>query len=123
MIIITIRILAARLNMLTGTPMRLSRTRTIMAMTIIITSTTMATSDKNQSFGNAEKTLKTKADIVAALKASIDYCDATFAKMNDQMGREETDLMGQKSPRLSVPGGWAWPVIADRLAWTWLALP
>ena len=58
----------------------------------------LATSDKAQSFGNAEKTMQKKADIQAALKAAFVYCDAAFQKLDDQSGRETTDLMGQPQP-------------------------
>jgi uncharacterized damage-inducible protein DinB len=62
----------------------------------------IASGDKSQAFGNTEKSKTAKADILAALQASIEYCNGAFARMNDQLGREETDLMGSKAPRLSV---------------------
>jgi uncharacterized damage-inducible protein DinB len=62
----------------------------------------LAITDKAQSFGNAEKALSKKADIQAALKAAFAYCDAAFQKLNDQTGREATDLMGRQSPRLAI---------------------
>lgn len=61
-----------------------------------------ASGDKSQTFGNTEKTKTSKADIVQALKASVEYCKAVYSKMDDTAGREVTDMMGSKGPRLSV---------------------
>jgi uncharacterized damage-inducible protein DinB len=61
-----------------------------------------AIGDTSRSYGNAEKTMSTKADIVAALKDAIAYCNGAFDKLNDQTGREPTSSMGDKAPRLAI---------------------
>jgi uncharacterized damage-inducible protein DinB len=61
-----------------------------------------AIGDTSRSFGNTEKTMSKKADIVAALKDAIAYCNAAFEKLNDQTGREPTSSMGERTPRLAT---------------------
>jgi DinB superfamily len=63
-----------------------------------------AIGDKTKSFGNAEKTMTKKTEIVAALKAAFAYCDAAFEKVNDQTGKEVTDFMNRQTPRLMALG-------------------
>lgn len=48
-----------------------------------------------------EKAAKTKADIVKALDASLAYCDAAFASLDDKSAGEMVDMPfgGEKSPR------------------------
>ncbi|HKI86354.1 MAG TPA: DinB family protein [Thermoanaerobaculia bacterium] len=56
--------------------------------------------EKNPSPG-VEKTKKSKADLVAALKASYKYCDAAFSLPDKDTGRDVV-LFGQKQSRLSA---------------------
>lgn len=43
---------------------------------------------------NLEETLTTKADIVAGLKAAMEYCDGVYAAMTDAEGAEMRDMFG-----------------------------
>jgi len=53
--------------------------------------------------GGAEKGKTSKADLVAALNASIAYCDKVFASLNDQKGLESVKFFnGNQTPRISV---------------------
>jgi uncharacterized damage-inducible protein DinB len=61
----------------------------------------VASGDK-RGFGTAEKTKTTKADLMAALKESVAYCDGAFAQMNDVTGAETVAMFGSQMPRLSV---------------------
>lgn len=45
---------------------------------------------------------ETKAELVAALKAAGDFCDAAFTSMNDAAGAEKVQLFGMNKPKL----GW-----------------
>ncbi len=49
-----------------------------------------------------EKTMKTKAEIGAALKEAFAYCDATFAGMTDATAAEIIPFFGMKSTRLGI---------------------
>jgi uncharacterized damage-inducible protein DinB len=49
-----------------------------------------------------EKTAKTKAEIVSALKESFAYCDAAYAKMTDASARETVAFFGQQMSRIGV---------------------
>ena len=49
-----------------------------------------------------EKTLKTKAEIVAALKEAFAYCDATYAKMTDANAAETAAFFGMKITKLGA---------------------
>jgi uncharacterized damage-inducible protein DinB len=50
-----------------------------------------------------EKTRKTKAELVAALKASTQYCARAYAQ-TDQAAQQKTKLFGQERTRLFVLG-------------------
>ncbi|HJT88657.1 MAG TPA: DinB family protein [Bryobacteraceae bacterium] len=43
-----------------------------------------------------------KADLVAALKASFDYCDSVYDSMNDNTGAEKVKMFGREMTRLGV---------------------
>ena len=49
-----------------------------------------------------EKTAKTKADIVAALKDAFAYCDAAYADLTDAKAAEIVDFFGRKATRLGI---------------------
>lgn len=49
-----------------------------------------------------EKTAKTKAEIVAALKDAFGYCDAAYAKMTDASAVETVPAFGQKATRIGI---------------------
>jgi uncharacterized damage-inducible protein DinB len=49
-----------------------------------------------------EKTAKTKAEIVAAVKDAFAYCDASFAKMTDASAVETVTFFGQKLARIGI---------------------
>ncbi len=51
---------------------------------------------------NAEKTLKTKAELVAALKASTDYCDAAVERLVQGQAPEQVKFFGRDRAGLSV---------------------
>jgi uncharacterized damage-inducible protein DinB len=51
---------------------------------------------------NIEKTAKTKAEIVGALKEAFAYCDATYAKMTDATAAEPLKFFGMTLTRLGV---------------------
>lgn len=62
-----------------------------------------AVSDKSKNFGDFEKQKKTaKADLVSALKASVAYCDAAFAKMDETMAAENVPFFKRQLPRLAI---------------------
>jgi uncharacterized damage-inducible protein DinB len=56
----------------------------------------------NQIDKGVEKTAKTKAEIVAALKEAFAYCDAAFAKMNDASAVETVTFFGRPMTRIGV---------------------
>ena len=45
---------------------------------------------------------KTKAELVAALKASFDYCDPIYNSMTDAMGAERVMMFGRQMTKLGV---------------------
>jgi uncharacterized damage-inducible protein DinB len=49
-----------------------------------------------------EKTAKTKAEIMAALKDAFAYCDATYAKMNDAGAAEIVTFFNMKVTKLGA---------------------
>jgi uncharacterized damage-inducible protein DinB len=49
-----------------------------------------------------DKTKTAKADIVAVLKASVAYCDASYDALTDARGAEIISYYGQDHPRLVV---------------------
>jgi uncharacterized damage-inducible protein DinB len=49
-----------------------------------------------------EKTAKTKADIVAALKTAFAYCDSAYAKMTDATAGQMVDFFGRKAARVGI---------------------
>ncbi len=51
---------------------------------------------------NIEKTLKTKAEIVTALKEAFAYCDGVWAGMTDATAAQPISLFGMKMTKLSV---------------------
>jgi uncharacterized damage-inducible protein DinB len=61
----------------------------------------MATEGKMVDKG-IEKTAKTKAEIVAALKAAFGYCEAAYAKITDASAVETVPAFGQKATRIGI---------------------
>jgi uncharacterized damage-inducible protein DinB len=49
-----------------------------------------------------EKTAKTKADIVAAVKEAFAYCDSAYSKMTDASAAEMVSFFGRKASRLGI---------------------
>ena len=49
-----------------------------------------------------EKTLTTKAEIVAALKEAFAYCDGAYAKMTDAGAAEMVSFFGMKATKLGI---------------------
>ena len=49
-----------------------------------------------------EKSAKTKAEIVAALKDAFAYCDAGYAKLTDASAVELVSAFGQKATRIGI---------------------
>lgn len=49
-----------------------------------------------------EKTMTTKAEIVAALKTAFAYCDSAYANMTDANAAETVSLFGRKLTKLGV---------------------
>ena len=60
-----------------------------------------ATEDKSAG-KDVEKTAKTKAEIVDALKAAFAYCDAAYAKMTDATASDIISVFGMKATRIGV---------------------
>jgi uncharacterized damage-inducible protein DinB len=58
----------------------------------------MALGDKAPDEGDVEKTAKTKAAIVAALKESNAYCERAYAQSDDKVNGP-VDIFGQQHPR------------------------
>lgn len=52
--------------------------------------------------GNAESTWSTKADLVAALKASFDFCDSAYNGLTDASATEQIRMFGGMRSRLSA---------------------
>jgi len=61
----------------------------------------MALGEKNPA-PQIEKTKTTKADLVAALKAAIAYCDKAYDSMTDAEGAKMVKLFGNDTPKLGV---------------------
>lgn len=56
-----------------------------------------------QKMGDAEKSKTTKADLVAALKASFDYCDGVYNSLTDADAASMVTLFGpRKATKLAV---------------------
>jgi uncharacterized damage-inducible protein DinB len=56
-----------------------------------------------QKMGDAEKTKTTKADLVAALKASFDYCDGVYNGLTDADAATKVTMFGpNKATKLAV---------------------
>ncbi|HUA22394.1 MAG TPA: DinB family protein [Bryobacteraceae bacterium] len=55
-----------------------------------------------QKMGDAEKTKTSKADLVAALKASFDYCDGVYNSMTDAEGAQTVKMFGRDRAKLGV---------------------
>ena len=51
---------------------------------------------------DAEKTKTSKAELIAALKEAVSYCNKTYAAMTDTKGGEPVKLMGMDFARLTV---------------------
>lgn len=61
----------------------------------------MALGDKNPG-SKIEQTKTTKADLVAALKESVAYCDKAYDSMTDASGSETVKLFGMDMPKFGV---------------------
>ena len=55
-----------------------------------------------QKMGDAEKTKTSKTDLVAALKASFDYCDGVYDSMTDAEGAQTVKMFGRDRIKLGV---------------------
>jgi len=55
-----------------------------------------------QKRGEAERTKTSKADLVAALKESFDYCDTVFAALTDASGAQMIKMFGGERSRLGA---------------------
>jgi len=60
-----------------------------------------ATGEKNPGL-NIEKTKTTKAELVAALKEAIAYCDKAYDSMTDATGAQTVKLFGTDIPKFGV---------------------
>ncbi len=63
----------------------------------------MATGDAPRQENDIEKSKKSKADLVAALKASTEYCNKAYAQ-DDQAAQGKIKLFGQERTRLHALG-------------------
>jgi uncharacterized damage-inducible protein DinB len=61
-----------------------------------------ATAKGERKMGDAEKTKTSKADLVAALKASFDYCDGVYDAMTDADGAQMVKMFGRDRAKLGV---------------------
>ena len=61
----------------------------------------MALGDKNPGL-KIEQTKTAKADLVAALKDAVAYCDKAYDSMNDASGTQMVKLFGSDIPKLGV---------------------
>jgi uncharacterized damage-inducible protein DinB len=61
----------------------------------------IALGDKNPGL-NIEKSKTTKADLVAALKESVAYCDKAYEGMTDASGTEMVTIFGSSMPRIGA---------------------
>jgi len=62
----------------------------------------MATGVENPNKVDIEKTVTTKAGLRKAVEDSFAFCDAQFASMTDEKGKETVQLFGRPQPRLNV---------------------
>ena len=60
-----------------------------------------ALGEKNPAL-NIEKTKTSKADLIAALKEAVAYCDRAYGGMTDASGAQAVKFMGTETPRLGV---------------------
>ena len=61
-----------------------------------------AAGEKSPATEDVEKTRSSKTDLLAAVKASFEYCDGVYAKMTPEKSVEMIDFFGGKQPRLAV---------------------
>jgi uncharacterized damage-inducible protein DinB len=62
----------------------------------------VAAGQENPSKVNFEETATAKADIIAALEASLEYCGGVYDGMTDEAGAEMKDLFGMKMAAAAV---------------------
>jgi hypothetical protein len=55
-----------------------------------------------QKMGNAEATRTSKADVVAALKETYDYCDGVFNSLTDANATQTIKMFGQEQTKLGA---------------------
>jgi uncharacterized damage-inducible protein DinB len=55
-----------------------------------------------QKQSNVEKTKTAKADLVAALKDAISYCDAVYNSMTDSAAADKVKFFGSDRPKLTI---------------------
>lgn len=55
-----------------------------------------------QKMGDAEKTKTSKADLVAALKQSFDYCDTVYDSMTDAAAMQTIKMFGRDQSKLGA---------------------
>src|SRR5262245_44682460 len=67
-----------------------------------ICGTVSGTPNTQKDIQHTEKTAKTKDEVVKALKASFDYCDAVFNNLTDATLKETFKEGGQDLPKLSA---------------------
>jgi uncharacterized damage-inducible protein DinB len=61
--------------------------------------------DETKPASDAEKSKSSKAELVAALKEAVAYCNKTYAAMTDAKGSQMTKLMNFDFARLTVLSG------------------
>lgn len=61
----------------------------------------VALGEKNPNL-NIEKTKTSKADLIAALKDAVAYCDKAYNGMTDASGAQVVKLFGRDTPKLGV---------------------
>jgi uncharacterized damage-inducible protein DinB len=61
--------------------------------------------DETKPVSDVEKSKTSKADLVAALKAGVAYCNKTYAGMTDAKGSEMVKLMNYDFAKLTVLAG------------------
>ena len=61
-----------------------------------------AAKDEKKAPPGAEKSLTSKADLVAALKEAFAYCDSAFAAMDDSKAVATTKFFGRERPKIIV---------------------
>ncbi len=67
-----------------------------------ITFCAAAAGDADKKPAGAEKTKKAKADLVAALKDSVSYCDTVYNSMTDAKAAEKVKFFGNDTVRLGL---------------------